>query len=154
MNVETRSSRALLSILTETPSRPTENLSICGSKLPTVLQVLLCFKAHTQKARREDATKQAKLLRTCAKMVVKEVLIHIKKAKIPTINANKIEQKVMQLNEEYNNMVQIKPNIRKQSKLLSNFQAKLGITFTCWPKNVFKIMETLKRAKISRKSTK
>ena len=74
----TRSTDVRLTIPPETPG--IEHLQIHGTKLPTYLQVILCYMALLEKLRREDETKQKKLYRFAANLVVKEILPHYQKS--------------------------------------------------------------------------
>ena len=89
MNIVTRSSDACLLILPVTPGP--NHLKTSGFKLPTFLQVPPCFKAHIQKARRDDETKTTKLVRLSAKNVIRVVLIQYQKSNIPTIDVKCVE---------------------------------------------------------------
>ena len=79
----TRSTDVRLAIFPETPG--IEYLQIYGTKLPTHLQVILCYMALLEKLRREDETKQKKLYHFAANLVVKEILTHYQKSQIKTI---------------------------------------------------------------------
>ena len=80
----TRASDTRLSVLHDTPG--TEHLQICGVRLPTYNQVLLCYLAHMDKHRREDKSKMMKLSRLSSNCVVAKVVEHYQKAHIITIH--------------------------------------------------------------------
>lgn len=71
---KTRSTDHCIYLLPETPGP--EHLEIRGSRLPTYLQVLLCFKSHYEIERENDKTKNIKVTRLCAKKVV-DVIVPI-----------------------------------------------------------------------------
>ena len=68
-DMATRTADIHLKLLAETSG--IEHLQFHGTKLPTYSQVILCFLAHLEKLRREDDTKQRKLTRFAANLVVK-----------------------------------------------------------------------------------
>lgn len=108
------------------PTLPSpENLSINGSRLPTYLQVLLCFLANVEDQRRNDTTKNQKLTRICANNAVGEVLKHYNKARIIHISEHKMAEKVEDLHNAYKGLMKLNPERRIDSPITKQFQEKL-----------------------------
>lgn len=142
LSMATRSTDSKLPILLETPG--IDDLKICGSRLPSVKQVLFCFMANLEKMRQDDPTKQRKLYRTCANLVVQEVLGHYGKSHIPTIHRKKMAEKIVGLYQEYRSLLSTKSEKRAGNKKIQLFQEKLKTTMQFWPKDVEKRLESKK----------
>ena len=98
----TKSTGILLTILPE--KLGIEDLQIHKTKLPTHLQVILCYMALLEKVRQEDETKQKKLYHFAATFVVKEILPHYQKSQMKTIHEHKMAEKILALFKEYENL--------------------------------------------------
>ena len=65
-----------------------------------------------KKKRLEDTTRNVKLNRETAKYVVKEVLKHYERARVPTILEKTMTDKVEGLKEEYDRLAKLNPERR------------------------------------------
>ena len=135
----TRSSNVRLQILPESPS--VQHLQIHGTKLPTHLQVLLCYLSNVDKLRQEDDSKQQKLDRIAASMTVKQVLPHYSKSRVPMVQEHKMVEKVIALHKEFANLRKLNPEKREGNPNIKKFNEKLVTTLPFWPRNALDKME-------------
>ena len=77
-----RNGNSRLNVLQSSPGE--KHLEISGNKLPTYEQVLLSYMATMEKMRSQDPTKNSKLTNVVLNTVYQKVLVHYKKANIPT----------------------------------------------------------------------
>ena len=100
--------------------------------------------ALLEKLRQEDETKQKKLYRFAANLVVKEILPHYQKSQITTIQEHKMAEKILALFKEYENLRKINLDRRENHPLIKMFKDKLGTTMKFWPRNALAKMEQSK----------
>ena len=117
-----------IKILNNSPG--VEHLDIAGVRLVTYEQVLLCYLAQMDKHRAEDATKNAKLVRTVANIVVEKVLVHYHKTNIATKNPQKMAKDIEKIHAGYMSIRKKQTNGRIQA-----FRAKLQTTMPFCPVN-------------------
>ena len=137
-----RSNDKHLLILKSSPGP--EHLNITGSRLPTYLQVLLCFLSQMSFLRSQDASNQVKQKTTVAKIVVEKVLVHYKRANIETKHVSKMVQDVQKLHNSY---LTVRKSNRQNS--IQSFQSKLHNTMPFWKRNTLTTM----KAKINSQRT-
>jgi hypothetical protein len=86
---------------------------------------------------------------TCANSVVKEVIAHYQKARILTIQPNKIEQKIIELSDVFSLLIYMKlsPERRDKNAKVKSFQENLNQTMQFWLRNVKAKMTMSKTSK-------
>lgn len=143
--MSTRSANSPLNLIREAPG--TEHLVIAGRKLPTFKQVLLCFLAHRDKARREDESKKRRITRKALDAVIDQISTHYKNAGIDIAPHLILHNRITALYNEFVNLRKIVRKNRKTNVRLTKFQAKLSKTMPCWPRDIFKQLEKRKSGK-------
>jgi hypothetical protein len=112
---------------------------ITGCRLPTRKQVLLCFIAHKDEMRINDATSSKKVLRAAANATTEVVLPFYEKARIPSLSPNKIAQEILKYYEEFKSMLKINICERKtpgkQGEKIRTFKKKMLETMKLWPRD-------------------
>ena len=107
---------------------------ITGCRLPTHIQVLLCFLSHHEDMKIRDA----------ANATVSAVQPFYWKARIPMLAPHKMAEEVEKLYKEMQRLQKINTDARvlssNQEKIL-NFKSKLGTTMKFWPKNAIDRIE-------------
>ena len=147
MATRTRSSDPRRSILPVLPGP--EHLKITGARLPTYQLTLLCFMANLSEQLEQVKSGKQKVTRFCANNVIDEVNNHYNKARIPTIAAHKMAEKVEALYNEFKWLMKLNPERRMDSVKVKEFQEKLSMTMPFWPRDVMKQMEDSKKRKSS-----
>ena len=138
-NVKLRSDDKYSGLLSESPGD--KHLKIAGCRLPTFEQVLLCFLANLVLIK-ETTINVVRPRLEAAKAAVAEVLVHYRKARIPTKDDKSMARQVEQLFDELRN------TYRQKDEKKEAFKTKLKTTMPFWPRNCIQTMEksyTLKR---------
>ena len=135
-------------ILGQSPS--SEDLSISGQKLPTNKQILLCLLAHIEKLRREDLSKNKKIVPIAIKLVEEEALAHYRKAAIPFLTSKQINKRILALYEKFQLIRKLKRGkvYDGSNKSISEFRIQLTQTMPLYPKNAIELMLKEKKGKL------
>ena len=126
-----------------------EHLEISGKKLPSFHQILLCLLSHIEKLRKEDRTKNNKILPTAVNSVIDQALVHYNKSAIPVLSSKELPKRIIKLYHQYQSICKIKRGKNFESnKRIIDFRRQLNETMPLYPKNVIEIMEKAKVGKL------